>query len=91
MLVKQGAQNPKDGLCTVVIPYYLYEISPFMTAGYITVGIPGLMDKLSPAIWGVLGGKTTARDAIECVKTTILSGEWKCIKAKTGFGLKLNQ
>lgn len=64
-----------DITVTVVIPYALYEISPFMAAGYITVSIPELMNKLSLAIFEVLGGRITAKDAIEYVKTTILKGD----------------
>ena len=37
-----------------------------------TACIPELMDKLSPAIFGVLGGKTTTENAIKYVKTNIL-------------------
>ena len=61
-----------DITATSVIPYDFYEISPIITADYITACIPELMDKLSPAIFGVLGGKTTTENAIKYVKTNIL-------------------
>jgi len=61
-----------DITATSVIPYDFYELSPIITADYITACIPELMDKLSPAIFGVLGGKTTTENAIKYVKTNIL-------------------
>ncbi len=61
-----------DIMVTSVISYDFYEISPIITADYITACIPELMDKLSPAIFGVLGGKTTTENAIKYVKTNVL-------------------
>lgn len=61
-----------DITATSIISYDFYQIMPILTADYITASIPELMDRLSPAIFGVLAGKITANDAIEYVKTTIL-------------------
>lgn len=61
-----------DITATSVILYDFYEISPIITADYITACIPELMDKLSPFIFGVLAGNITTEDAIKYVKTNIL-------------------
>lgn len=62
-----------DITSTTVIPYDFYDVAVLETEDYMTACIPELMDKLSPAIFGVLSGKITAEDAIEYVKTTILN------------------
>ena len=65
--------NCYDITATTIIPYDFYDVASLETEDYMTACIPELMDKLSPAIFGVLGGKITAKDAIEYVKTTILN------------------
>ena len=64
-----------DITATSMISYDFYEISPIITADYITACIPELMDKLSPAIFGVLGGKITTEDAIAYVNSAVLNEE----------------
>lgn len=65
--------NCYDITATTIIPYDFYDVASLETEDYMTACIPELMKKLSPAIFGVLGGKITAKDAIEYVKTTILN------------------
>lgn len=64
-----------DITATSMISYDFYEILPIITADYITAHIPELMDKLSPAIFGVLIGKITIENAIAYVESTVLNVE----------------
>lgn len=64
-----------DITATSMISYDFYEIMTVLTADYITASIPELMDKLSPAIFGVLEGKKTTEDAIAYVNSAVLNEE----------------
>lgn len=64
-----------DITATSMIPYDFYEIMTVLTADYITASIPELMDKLSPAIFGVLAGNITTEDAIAYVNSAVLNEE----------------
>lgn len=64
-----------DITATTIIPYDFYEIAPLETADYMTACIPELMDKLSPAIFGVLSGIKTTEDAIAYVNSAVLNEE----------------
>ncbi len=64
-----------DIMSTTVIPYDFYEIAPLETEDYMTACIPELMDKLSPAIFGVLAGNITTEDAIAYVNSAVLNEE----------------
>lgn len=64
-----------DITATSMIPYDFYEILPILTGDYITACIPELMNKLSPAIFGLLTGKMTIENAIAYVESAVLNQE----------------
>ena len=64
-----------DITANTIIPYDFYEIAPLETADYMTACIPELMNKLSPAIFGVLSGIKTTEDAIAYVNSAVLNEE----------------
>lgn len=59
-----------DITATSIIPYDFYEIAPLETEDYMTACIPELMNKLSPAIFGLLCGKRTIENAITYVDSS---------------------
>lgn len=67
----------EDGLyditLTSVIAYDFYSVAPLETEDYITACCPELLDKLSPAIFGVLLGQLNIEQAIAYVKKHVLN------------------
>ena len=67
----------EDGSCditlTSVIAYDFYSVAPLETEDYITACCPELLDKLSPAIFGVLLGQLSIEQAIAYVKKHVLN------------------
>lgn len=67
----------EDGLyditLTSVIAYDFYAVAPLETEDYITACCPELLDKISPAIFGVLLGQLNAEQAISYLKEHILN------------------
>lgn len=67
----------EDGLydisLTSVIAYDFYAVAPLETEDYITACCPELLDKLAPAIFGVLLGQLDVEQAIDFVKVHVLN------------------
>lgn len=61
-----------DITITTMINYDFLEVAPIETADYLTAYCPELLDKLSPAIFGVLIGQFTSDEAISYIKEIIL-------------------
>ena len=57
---------------TSMIAYDFYSLVPVETEDYITACCPELLDKLSPAIFGVLLGQLSIEQAIAYVKEHVL-------------------
>ena len=57
---------------TSMIAYDFYSVAPLETEDYITACCPELLDKLSPAIFGVLLGQLSIEQAIAYVKKHVL-------------------
>lgn len=66
----------EDGLhdisITTMINYDFWEVAPVETADYLTAYCPELINRLAPAIFGVLLGQLTAEDGIVYIKEQIL-------------------
>lgn len=62
-----------DITLTVHIAYEIYELAPLETLDFITASCPELMDALSMPIFMLLLGKLPLDDAIDDIKTNILS------------------
>lgn len=63
-----------DITITTIINYDFYEVAPVETADYLTAYCPELLDKLSPAIYGVLLGQLTVDEAIGYIRKEIIEG-----------------
>lgn len=57
---------------TTVVNYDFMEVAQLETADYITIYCPELLELLSPAIFGVLLGVMTAKEAVEFIKANVL-------------------
>ena len=66
----------EDGLydisLTSVIAYDFYAFAPLETEDYITVCCPELLNKLAPAVFGVLLGQLDVEQAIDFVKVHVV-------------------
>lgn len=62
-----------DITLTSVIAYDFYTIAGLETEDYITACCPELLDKLAPAIFGVILGQLNAEQAIDFVKVHVLN------------------
>ena len=62
-----------DIMLNTAISYNIFAAAPLETEHYITVCCPDLLNELSPAIFGVLGGSMDAEHAIQYVKQHILN------------------
>lgn len=62
-----------DITMTTIVPYDFYEVAPLETEDFLTAACPELLDKLSPAIFGVLLGQLKVNQAIGYVKENILN------------------
>ena len=61
-----------DITATTIIHYDFFELAPLETADYMTASIPDLMNKLSPAIFGILKGKMSIEQAITYLDSYVL-------------------
>lgn len=61
-----------DITLTSIIPYDFFELAPLETEDYITACCPGLLNDLSPSIFGVLHGRLDVEQAIRCIRENIL-------------------
>lgn len=64
-----------DITATIVMEEDIYWVAPLEVMDFITVGLPTLMDQLSPYIYGVLIGNLHADLAINYIKQFILGEE----------------
>lgn len=62
-----------DIAITTICSLDFWELTPLETADYITIYCPELLDKLAPAIFGVLLGEVTGEESIAYVKKKILN------------------
>lgn len=61
-----------DITITTMINYDFWKVAPVETADYITIYCPVLLDRLTPAIFGVLLGRMGGDQAIEYVREKLL-------------------
>jgi len=61
-----------DITITTIINYDFYEVAPVETVDYLTAYCPELLDKLTPAIYGVLLGKMTADMSIAYITEKVI-------------------
>ena len=61
-----------DITLTTIIPYDFYELAPLETEDYITACCPGVLNDLSPAIFGVLLGRIDVERGIRYIRKNIL-------------------
>lgn len=66
------ADGSFDITITTIIPYDFYEIAPVGTGDYLTAYCPELLERLTPAIFGVLLGRMTADRAIDYITTKMI-------------------
>lgn len=63
----------QDITAAVIVPYDFYEIAPLETEDFLTMCLPELMDALSPAVFLLLLGEITLKEAVENINMNVLS------------------